>query len=210
MNKNKQLLLRLVFLLVFSLVIVGIFWLGNNLSRPQEPVLVDIDGFLPSEKGKAVLVEYSDFQCPACRMYYPFIDKLKGEFTDDLTVVYKYFPLRNIHKNADLAARAGESARLQDKFSGMEKTLFEQQDEWGNSDQALSLFQTYAKDLGLDVGKFTSDIDSSLIQDKVDSDYEEGVRLGVSGTPTFFLNGKKMTNPRSYDEFKSVIEQAIR
>ena len=156
MNKNKQLLLRLVFLLVFSLVIVGIFWLGNNLSRPQEPVLVDIDGFLPSEKGKAVLVEYSDFQCPACRMYYPFIDKLKGEFTDDLTVVYKYFPLRNIHKNADLAARAGESARLQDKFSGMEKTLFEQQDEWGNSDQALSLFQTYAKDLGLDVGKFTS------------------------------------------------------
>jgi len=210
--KNKQLLSQMVFLGIFGLTIFGIFWLGNSLSKSQKAASVETNAsdFLPTGEGKAVLVEFSDFQCPACRMYYPFVKKLKNEFSADLTIVYKYFPLKNIHKNAELSARAGEAARLQGKFSEMEEVLFTKQNEWENSSQALSLFQAYAMDMGLDVERFTSDIDSSSVEDKISLDYQEGVRLGVSGTPTFFLNGKKITNPRSYDEFKSIIEQSIK
>ncbi|MBI2064731.1 MAG: thioredoxin domain-containing protein [Candidatus Yanofskybacteria bacterium] len=210
--KNKQLLSRILFLGLFALIIVGIFWMGRSLPTAQDGVSVEATAadFLPTGNGKAVLVEFSDFQCPACRAYYPLVAELRKEFSANLTVVYKNFPLKNIHKNAELASRAGEAAKLQGKFNEIEEILFAKQDEWANSGQALSLFRSYAEDLGLDMERFALDIDSSSVKDKVNADYQEGISLGVSGTPTFFLNGKKITNPRSYDEFKSIIEQSIK
>lgn len=168
-----------------------------------------VEEFVPQEAGKVILVEFSDFQCPACRAYYPVVKQLKDEFGDKLSVDYKYFPLRNIHKNADISARAGESARLQGKFNEMEELLFMKQDEWAFSGDAMSFFRNYAAAISLDVERFNSDVDSSAVYDRINSDYQKGVGLGVSGTPTFFVNGKKITNPRGYDEFKSIIEQAL-
>jgi protein-disulfide isomerase len=210
-QQNRQLLSRFIFLSVFALTVFSIFWLGHNLSNSDQSasIINVVDSFIPSEKGVALLVEYSDFQCPACGMYYPLVKQLKGEFGDKLQVVYKHFPLQKIHKNANLAARASEAGLNQNKFWEMHNILFEKQKEWSDSSQALSLFMAYALELGLDNEKFADDIDRSATYDKINAEYQEGVRLGVAGTPTFFLNGKKITNPRSYDEFKKLIEQTI-
>jgi protein-disulfide isomerase len=211
-QKNRQLLSRLIFLSIFSLAVFGIFLIGQYSSTTEQSASMTntLDGFIPTEKGQAILVEYSDFQCPACGMYYPLVKQLKAEFGDKLKVVYKHFPLQQIHKNANLAARASEAALNQNKFWEMHNILFEKQKEWSESGQALSLFTAYAMELGLEKERFLDDIDRSSLYDKVNSDYQEGIRLKVSGTPTFFLNGEKITNPRGYDEFKKLIEQTIR
>ena len=211
MHKYKQLLSRLIFLGIFGLTVLGIFLISHSLSKLQGTASIGTvaDDFIPIEKGKAILVEFSDFQCPACKAYYYLLKQLKNDFGDKLTVEYKYFPLRSIHKNADLSARAAESAKLQGKFGGMEEMLFVKQDEWKDSGQALSLFRDYAFFIGLDVERFNSNIDSNSVYDKVNSDYQEGMRLVISGTPTFFLNGKKLTNPRSYEEFSKLIQQSL-
>ena len=212
MNPNKKLLSRLAFLAIVGVTILGVFLMAQSLSKSQENKsgIVAEDGFIPSEPGKAILVEFSDFQCPACGLYYPLVKQLKADLEDKLVVVYKNFPLKQIHKNAELAARASEAALVQGKFWEMHNVLFEKQNEWSNSDQVLSLFTTYAVSIGLDKEKFLIDIDLSAIYDKINTDYQQGVRLGVAGTPTFFLNGKKITNPQDYDQFKSIIEQAIK
>jgi len=202
---NKKLLSRLMFLGLFVGAVFLIFWIGRNMSD-NEPV----DAITKSESGKSVLIEYADFQCPACGMYYPLVKQLKTEFGDKLEVVYKHFPLKNLHKNADLAARASEAALNQGKFQEMHNMLFEKQEEWSDSNQALSLFTAYAVTLGLDKDRFLTDIDSDVVKDKVNEDYAEGVSLRVNGTPTFFLNDKKINNPRSYDEFRGIIEQSLK
>ena len=208
--KNKQLISRLVSLSIFGLAIFGVLFFGQYLSKsPETASMVSNVDFIPSEEGKAVLVEFSDFQCPACGMYYPVVKQLKSEFGDKLKVVYKHFPLRTIHKNADLAARSSEVALIQGKFWEMHDLIFENQKDWADSGKALSIFTDYALSLGLDQEKFLADINLNSVFDKVNSDYQEGIQLKVNGTPTFFLNGKKITNPKSYDEFKQLIEIAI-
>lgn len=210
-QQNRQLLSRLIFLTLFGLTVFGIFWMGQSLSDSGQsaPVVKATDGFVPLEKGRAVLVEYSDFQCPACGMYYPLVKQLKEELGDKLQVVYKHFPLQQVHKNANLAARASEAALNQNKFWEMHDILFERQKEWSDSSQALSLFTAYALELGLNKEIFLDDIDKNSVYDKVNADYQEGVRLGVGGTPTFFLNGEKINNPRNYNEFRKLIEQSF-
>ncbi len=203
--------MRLMYLGLFALVIFAVYLMGNSLSKSQDQD-VSLNGipaeFFPAEKGKAVLIEFSDFQCPACRSYYPLVQKLITDFGNKLTVTYKYFPLRSIHKNADISAQAGEAARLQGKFDEMEGILFEKQADWEFSDDALSIFKGYATTIGMDVNKFVADVNSSQVIDKVNTDYDLGISLKVGGTPTFFLNGKKLTNPGSYDEFNKLIQQA--
>ena len=210
--KNKQLMSRMIFLGIFGLIVFGMFWMGQSLSKSKETASIIATGqdFIPQAEGTVVLTEFSDFQCPACRMYYPLVKELKKEFGDKLVVVYKYFPLRAIHKNADISARAGEAAKLQGKFLEMEDILFTKQDEWAGSNEALPIFTDYAVSLGLNKDKFLENIDSSQVYAKVNADYQVGVGLKVAGTPTFFLNGKRITNPNNYDEFKQLIQNSIK
>ena len=205
MTKNNQLFSRIVFLGIFVLAVILGFWIGRAISQKGDDATI-AGNF---EKGKAVLVEYADFQCPACGLYYPLVKQLKEEFGDKMELTYKHFPLRSIHKNADLAARASEAALLQGKFWEMHSMLYEKQSEWSNSDQALSLFTAYAMSIGIDRTRFMADVESDVVKDKVNRDYQDGLGLRVNGTPTFFLNGKKIINPRSYDEFKKLIQDQI-
>lgn len=208
MNGQNVLFKRLLLLGIFVLGVFILIWMAKTLSQSQQPNdNVVIDGTY--EKGKAVLVEFSDFQCPACGAYYPLVKQLKADMGDKLTVVYKHFPLKNIHKNAEIAAMASEAALLQGKFIEMHDFLFEKQGEWSGSDTAQDVFTSYAQSLGLDMNRFRSDLESDAVAEKIDADYSEGVSLRVNGTPTFFINGKKIANPRGYDEFKALIEQAI-
>lgn len=162
-----------------------------------------------SQSPKVTIVEYSDFQCPACAAFYPLLKRVSEEYAGEVAVVYRHFPLRQIHINAEFAARASEAAGIQGKFWEMHDSLFEHQKEWAESLNAKALFSSYAVFLGLDVGKFNADFDSAAVVAKVENDYRSGLAAAINATPTFFLNGKKMQNPRSYEEFKKAVNEIL-
>jgi protein-disulfide isomerase len=184
---------------------------GTDETASVLPEVVSADDWRRGdENAKVVLVEYSDFQCPACGSYYPLVKALHNEYDDSLVVIYRHFPLRQIHANAEPAARAAEAAGKQGKFWEMHDMIFEHQRDWSDSRDAFGIFSSYAFSLGLDTARFTNDFNSLEGQEKIQRDYEGGFRAGVAGTPTFFLNGTKIQNPRSYDEFKDIISELLR
>ncbi len=184
----------------------------NSTSTPATQNVTtstDKDWVTGNKESSIVLTEYADFQCPACGYYHQIAKKLYKEFGTKVKFVYRNFPLRQIHKNAQLAAQAAGAGGKQGKFWEMSDTLFENQQTWSEQDNAEETFITYAKKLGLDIPQFKIDINSKEVKDKISSDYKNGIKAGVNYTPTFFLNNKKIQNPRTYDEFKNVLNQAI-
>lgn len=161
-----------------------------------------------AKDGKVTLVEFGDFQCPACGAYEPIVKQVVADNKDTLKIVYRHFPLTQIHKNALPAALATEAAGLQGKFWEMHDILYAKQDEWSGSLNAQDLFVMYATTLELDVQKFKNDLSSKTLEDKILSEFKEGVRLGVQGTPTFFLNGKKLENPIDLAKFNALVKEA--
>jgi protein-disulfide isomerase len=156
------------------------------------------------------LVEYGDFECPACGQYYPLVKQVKAKYGDQITFQFRHFPLTNIHKNALIAARAAEAADKQGKFWEMHDTLYEQQQSWKASNDPSPVFESYAQSLGLDVNKFKEDMKSEEINDIVQADLGEAKKQGYSSTPTFILDGKKIEqNPRSLEDFFKLIDEAI-
>lgn len=153
---------------------------------------------------KVTLVEFADFQCPACGAYYPLVERLHTDFPNDLQIVYKYFPLRTIHFQAQDAAQAAEAASNQGKFWEMYNQLYSTQNDWANT-TGLTPFDTYATKIGLDMTKFHADISSQAVKDRIEKDVDYGNSIGINGTPTFYVNGKKIDNPQSYDAFKAII-----
>lgn len=210
-NLGNRIMVWVVWILVLFAIVFALWKVGTTPQAGEEGVSIKSevksdDWYKGKEDAPVVLVEYSDFQCPACGLYYPLIEKLVTDFPDKLKFVYRHFPLSQIHPNAELASRAAESAGLQGKFFEMYAKIFENQQVWSNNRDAKSIFVTYAKDIGIDVKKFTEDIDSDVVRESVEEDYDGGIDSGVNSTPTFFLKGKKINNPRSYDEFKKLIE----
>jgi len=128
-------------------------------------------------------VEYGDFECPYCGQAEPVVRELLREY-GDVRYVWRHLPLRDVHPRAQLAAEAAEAAGLQGKFWEMHDVLFEHQDALGPRDLI-----GYARSLGLDVEKFTADLRSHTGADRVESDVDSADLSGVSGTPTFFING---------------------
>ncbi|MEK7193079.1 MAG: thioredoxin domain-containing protein [Patescibacteria group bacterium] len=208
MNKYKDIFFGISLLAVIVVGIITLSMLGgknSGLSASLSDAVLPSDWTVGNPEATVSLVEYSDFQCPACGAYYPLIQTITEEFKDQVKFTYRNFPLRQIHINADLAARSAEAAGLQGKFWEMHDLLFENQSDWSTSSEVGSLIDGYAKEIGLDLAQFKSDVESKEVADKVEKDYQSGVASKVSGTPTFFLNGKKIENPQSYDQFKAVI-----
>lgn len=160
-------------------------------------------------EGATTLIEYGDFQCPACANYYPLLKKLLEEIPEGLKIVYRHYPLTQIHKNAIPSAKAAEAAGDQGKFWEMHDILYEKQKDWEESGNSKEKFVEYARQLGLDENKFLEDFDSSKIEEKINSDTASGNRLKVNATPAFFLNGTKV-QPKGYEEFKELVEDQIR
>jgi protein-disulfide isomerase len=155
------------------------------------------------------LVEYSDFQCPACRAYAGMIKQLEGEFGGKIAFIYRNFPLYQIHPNADLAARAAESAGRQGKFWEMHDVLFDRQDVWAKLLNPTGKFVEYATELGLNAEQFKKDIENEEIAKSIADDYQSGTKIGVTGTPTFVFNGVKIPrNPDSIDAFRAILSAA--
>ena len=133
-----------------------------------------------------ILVEYGDFECPYCGQAYPIVKTVQRALGKDLALVYRHFPLAEAHPHARLAAEAAEEAAEQGQFWRMHDTLFENQGALEHQD-----LLAYAEALGLDLGRFAAALTDHTHAKKVRSDFRGGVRSGVNGTPTFFVNGER-------------------
>jgi protein-disulfide isomerase len=152
-------------------------------------------------KARVTLVEYGDYQCPYCGRAYPLIKRLLKEKGEFVHFVFRNFPLQEIHPMALAAALAAEAAAVQHKFWEMHDMIFEHQEELSHH-QLLH----FAKMLGLDQKKFGDDWKSEAGLSRVEADFENGLRSGVNGTPSFFVNGIKLN---TYDESYESLLDAI-
>ncbi|MBI4426167.1 MAG: thioredoxin domain-containing protein [Candidatus Kerfeldbacteria bacterium] len=212
-GKFKSLLPWLIGVVVIAGGVYGLVKLGGGTSSSTSALLLDAaaaDDWVRGTAGSGVvLIEFSDLQCPACKSYEPLVSQLTEDYGDRITFIYRHFPLRTTHPNAEAAARAAEAAGKQGKFWEMHDLLFDKQEEWsrGNVNQ---LFESYAQSLSLNLEQYRRDIADQAVIDRIESHYQSGLAARVSGTPTFFLNGTKISNPRSYDDFKAKIEAALK
>lgn len=163
-----------------------------------------------NKEAKVVVTEYLDFECEACGAYYPLIKRISEEYGDRVAFISRYFPLPG-HKNSMTAARAVEAVGKQGKYWEMYDTLFQDQKSWSEKPKAdPKIFEGYAEKLGLDMDQFKKDVDSKEVKERVERDRAAANRLKVDSTPTFFLDGEKIENPRGYEAFKSLLDDALK
>lgn len=204
-------------IIALAVVVLGVLIAFQNQGGPEPvdaaerkntTVRADSHRLSTAEDGKVTLVEFLDFECEACGAAFPFVEQLREQYEGRVTFVVRYFPIPS-HKNANNAAHAVESAARQGKFEDMYKRMYETQTQWGESqDSKADLFRTFAEDLGLDMAKYDADVKSPEVTARVQKDIDDGTKLGVSGTPTFFLNGKQIM-PASGEEFTQAIDEAL-
>jgi len=175
------------------------------MSRLRVPVSGrdHLRGSLP--RAAVVLVEYGDYECPACAAAQPVVDQLSAMLGDQLCTVWRHFPLTQVHLQAQRAAEAAEAAGAQGSFWPMHELLFARQPMF---DEA-SLGE-YAAELELDVARFTSELLTGVHEPRVRSDFLGGVRSGVNGTPTFFINGARYDGPYRVDAMLAALKATIR
>lgn len=151
------------------------------------------------------ILKYSDYQCPACKMYIPLENELEREFGEMVSFEYRHFPL-NGHAYAGLASRSVEAAAEQDHREAMHEMIFDGQEEWSQGN-AGEIFRGYAEEIGLDLNQFEEDLESEEIRQRVQNQKAEGERRQVRATPTYFINGRKIQqNPQSYEQFRAIVE----
>jgi protein-disulfide isomerase len=154
-------------------------------ARPQLTLPVgDRDHIQGSKAAKVTLVEYGDYQCPSCLQAYPIMIDIQEHLGDKMRLVFRNFPLTAIHPNAQHAAEAAEAAGAQGKFWEMHDRLYEHQSHLEDAD-----LLAYAADIRLDTGRFKRDLETHAFAARVGEDFQSGVKSGVNGTPTFFING---------------------
>ncbi len=203
------------FLIIMAALVVvffGVVIFSKNKEKVNAPV--DSAGGSNHIKGEGAtgvtLVEFADFQCPTCGSFYPIVKALEKKYDKQITFQFRHFPLVQIHDNAMIAHRSAEAAAKQNKFWEMHDILYERQKIWSESSNAKLIMEDYASELGLNVDKFKTDFASSAVNDIITADTKLGQEAGVSGTPTFVINGKKLDDlPRDIDSFSKLIDQAI-
>jgi len=195
-------------------LIVGFILLSSGKSASQESLLsiseiTEQDHLKGSKEAAVSIIEYSDLQCPACAYYSGFSKQLEKDFGDSVVFVYRHFPLITIHLNSISAAMSAEAAGKQGKFWEMHDLLFASQQSWSKSDKVEPIFEGYALEIGLDINKYRDDVKSVEVASKIQGDMLKGNLAGVKATPTFMINGKKITNPKNYEAFKALISQEV-
>ena len=173
------------------------------LSKPIENSSVKIDQqklvfgaahITGNENAPVTIVEFSDFQCPACRSATATLDGVLEKHEGEIKFIYRHFPLTSIHKNAMAASIASEAAGEQGKFWEYSKALFDKQDAWEKLGNPQDLFINLAKEVGVaDLDKFKNEIGKQARRDLILADMSLGNQLGVDATPTFFVNGNKVS-----------------
>lgn len=180
----------------------------NDTQPPEAPAIAQFeitkDNHIRGDFNAPItLVEFSDFECPFCERHYPTLNKILSEYKGKVRLVYKHFPL-GFHPNAQKAAEASECANEQGKFWEYHDKLFENYQKYSSDN-----FKQWAKDLGLNSGKFNDCLDSGKFAQKVQTDYQEGLQKGVNGTPATFVNGQLVSGALPYEAFKQVIDSLL-
>ena len=197
MSKNVKISIGLVAAALVVVLLVAVLGRDDDTAAPATDreradrlVRDDSPRLSTAADGKVTFVEFLDFECEACGAAYPAIEQLRERFGDRVTFVVRYFSL---HRNSDAAARAAEAAAAQGKFEEMYDKLFQTQAQWGEkSSSQEAVFFGFADDLGLDMEQFRADYEDPSTLERIQRDKADGQALGVSGTPTFFLNGEKV------------------
>lgn len=199
--------------IIFIIVVVGLMGILVTSSRNSRPQIdlssVDTNSIQSASEAngniadhvsgksdsKVIFIAYGDFQCPGCASAQPGIKKVTEDYKDSIAFIARNFPLpATTHPNARAAAATAESAGLQGKYWEMYYKLYESQQEWQSlsGQERTDTFVGYAKSLGLDEGKFTSDLASNSVSQKVAYDLAIGKKIGVNSTPTLYFNGTKL------------------
>lgn len=218
MTRNTRLTLAMI--LVVILVVLGLMTLNrktapsavSDTGEAVDPAVLvrdDSHRLSTAADGRVTLVEFLDFECESCAAAYPAIKEILATYQDRITFVVRYFPIPS-HPNAELAARAAQAAANQDRFAEMYTLLFENQDAWGHRREAQTeTFVGYARTLGLDLDRFQRDLDDPATAARVARDRADGESAGVQGTPTFFLNGRQLTQVRTQGDLVAAIDAAL-
>lgn len=216
MNLNsKNLLWGIGTFLIILVALWGIWELTTapatslTPAKPQDLKVTESDHTMGPKTAKVTLVEYSDLQCPACQSYHPVIKELLSKHSKDLRLVYRHFPL-DIHEHSHEAAYAAEAAAKQGKFFEYHDLLFDNQKDWEKAKDVTSLFMKYARELKLNEKQFTADIKSKDVKAKVEADKLSAAQLKINSTPTFYINGVKIQNPNSFQEFDAMIQAKLK
>lgn len=199
-------------------IIIGIMFLGGNSAPvPIEAKLVDKGELirsdsikLGSDEAKVKIVEFLDYQCPACKNAHPVIKQVLQDRGGSVQFIVRNFPLSSIHTHADNAARSAEAAYVQGKFWEMHDKLFETQKSWETASNSKDIFTVYARDLNLNMDQFVKDYSDQKIVARISQDKGDGNALGVNSTPTIFIHGEKYTGQISVEAIEAKIDELLK
>lgn len=180
-----------------------------DVDRHERLVRPDSHKLDVAPDGKVTFVEFLDFECESCRAAFPAVEQLRKDYAGKVTFVVRYFPIPS-HFNAERAARAVEAASRQGKFEQMYQKMYETQAEWGEQQvPADERFRGFAKELGLNLTAFDKAYADPATLERIKRDVADGEALGVTGTPTFFLNGQQL-QPESAEDLIASIDAALK
>lgn len=202
------------YLSVFLLGVILGFSIAKMPLYSQSTSTITSEGsvkVLGNDNAPVTITEYSDFQCPLCKLFYDNSFPTIKKYVDagQVKIVYKHFPL-NIHPQAPAASLASECALEQNKFWEMHDALFQQQEGWSFKDDHLETFKKIAADLKLDTAKFDTCLTAKTYTGNVDKDYQEGLTKGISGTPTFYVNDQIIVGAQDTSVFTAAIEAQLK
>ena len=169
----------------------------------SEPVDDDRDHIQGPPDAPVTLVEYGDYQCPYCGAAYPIVKELQARLGEGLRFVFRNFPITTSHPRAEQAAEAAEAAAAQGRFWEIHDLLYENQKRLRDEDLV-----TYARQLGLDFGRFEQELTDHVHAARVHEDFMSGVRSGVNGTPTFYVNGHRHDDSYDAETLTAALERA--
>lgn len=208
---RKASMMKMVYMglgaLVLAAVLISVFR-GVMQAPPSVDEVVASDHIKGNPDAPITIVEYSDFQCPACEVQYKSIKEIWAPIKSSVRFVYRHFPLTNIHPHAMTAAYYSEAASMQGKFWEMHDLMFENQNRWSGVKEIEPVFDGYVKQLGLDAEKFAKDLKSDAVKEKVASDMRSAKKAQAASTPSLYLNGELLRDVREGDKLKAVIRKA--
>jgi len=199
----------LVFLIVIGVLIAAVTSPTSSTPSITIAPVSSRDISEGNSKAKVTLIEYADFQCPACAAYHPIVDQLLKDYQGKIFYAYRMFPLEQAHPNALISAQAAYAAYKQGAFFAYDDLLFAKQNDWATLQNPRDTFVSYAQSLKLDVNRFTNDMSSQETQKYVKDSENQALNEGINSTPSFFINGKLIQNPTSLDDFKKLINAAL-
>ena len=215
MNKETKILLAIAAVVAIVVSLLIVLSPDKQTTSNQSQSQVDTSALVREDShklstapdGKVTVVEFLDFECEACKAAFPTVEQLRAEYGNRVTFVARYFPIQS-HKNAQLAAQSVEAAAEQGKFEDMYKKMYENQQTWSERQTSQEVvFDRFATELGLDMNKFNATQQSEQAKNRVDKDQADGEKVGVQGTPSFYVNGRFV---QSVSQLRAAIEAELK